>query len=125
MPIAVVALGGHVLLPMGQRPTMARQFSRTSQAIRCILPLLHMSWRLIISHGNGPQVGHILIRAEAARKQAYSVPLSVAVAQSQGEIGYVIQQALHHVHSKLDLRQTDSRGGPSYGYRVAVGEAPQ
>jgi len=79
---------------------MARQFAQTSRAMHHILALVHGGRGLVLTHGNGPQVGHILIRAEAARKQAYTIPLSVAVAQSQGEIGYVIQQALYNEMAK-------------------------
>ena len=56
--------------------------------------------QVVITHGNGPQVGHILIRTEAARHQAYDLPLDVCVAQSQGETGYLIQQSLENMLRK-------------------------
>jgi len=61
-----------------------------------VLRLVEEGWSLVITHGNGPQVGHILIRSEAAAGKAYAIPLSVAVAESEGEIGYVIQQSLYN-----------------------------
>ncbi|MBI4340288.1 MAG: carbamate kinase [Chloroflexi bacterium] len=95
-PLALVALGGHAVLPKAQRPTIGRQFLYTRRAMRQVLLLVRQGWGLVITHGNGPQVGHILIRAEAARSKAYPIPLSVAVAESEGEIGYVIQQSLYN-----------------------------
>ncbi len=93
-PIAVVALGGHSLLPKDQRPTVARQFRQTQQAMAYLLCALGNGLDLVITHGNGPQVGNILLRSELGAKEAYTIPLSVAVAQSAGEIGYTIQQTL-------------------------------
>ena len=94
-PVAVVALGGHAILPKDERPSMGRQFHHNRQAMRHVLGLLADGKGLVSTHGNGPQVGHILIRSEAAAGEAYSIPLSVAVAESEGEIGYVIQQSLY------------------------------
>jgi len=95
-PVAVVALGGHSLLPKGEQATVARQFRRTAQSVDCILASLGSDYNLVLTHGNGPQVGNILIRSERAAREAYPIPLSVAVAQSAGEIGYILQQALHN-----------------------------
>ncbi len=95
-PLAVVALGGHAVLPKNERPSIGRQFLHTRQAMRHVLGLVTDGWGLVLTHGNGPQVGHILIRSEAATGEAYSIPLSVAVAESEGEIGYVIQQSLYN-----------------------------
>ncbi|MBI4311073.1 MAG: carbamate kinase [Chloroflexi bacterium] len=95
-PLALVALGGHAILPKDMAPTIGRQFVYTRRAMRRVLTLVKGGWSVVLTHGNGPQVGHILIRAEAARRQAYPIPLSVAVAESEGEIGYVIQQSLYN-----------------------------
>ena len=97
-PLAVVALGGHSLLRKTERPTMPRQFRYTQRAMGYVLARFGSGTDLVLTHGNGPQVGHILLRSElaAAAKEAYSIPLSVAVAQSQGEIGYIIQQTVHN-----------------------------
>lgn len=94
--LAVVALGGHALLPKGEDPTIARQFENTRLAVHKVLRLVDAGWRLVVTHGNGPQVGHILIRTEAAAGKAYDISLSVAVAESEGEIGYVLQQSIHN-----------------------------
>ncbi len=104
-PVAVVALGGHAILPKRARPTVGRQFLYTRRAMRHILYLLHQGWKLVITHGNGPQVGNILIQVESALGKAYSIPLYVAVAESEGEIGYVIQQSLYNELSAQGLAQ--------------------
>jgi carbamate kinase len=105
--MAVVALGGHSLLPKTERPTMTRQFRYTQRAIGYVLARFGSGTDLVLTHGNGPQVGHILLRSElaAAAKEAYLIPLSVAVAQSQGEIGYIIQQTVYN-----QLRQLRQAG---------------
>ncbi|MBI2868104.1 MAG: carbamate kinase [Chloroflexi bacterium] len=94
--IAVVALGGNALLRRGEEPTVARQFRRAAAAMGHVATLAARRWSLVVTHGNGPQVGNILIRVEAALGKAYTLPLSMCVAESQGEIGYVIEQSLHN-----------------------------
>lgn len=94
--IAVVGLGGHAILPKGEPASIEVQFEHARTAMRQLVNLIRRNWAVVITHGNGPQVGHILIRSEAARGQAYSIPLSVAVAESEGEVGYIIQQALYN-----------------------------
>ncbi|MBM3945344.1 MAG: carbamate kinase, partial [SAR202 cluster bacterium] len=94
--IMVLALGGHAILPKTGTPSIGRQFLHTRRAMREVAATLRRDAGLIITHGNGPQVGHILIRSEVAAGKAYPIPLSVAVAESEGEIGYVIQQSLHN-----------------------------
>jgi carbamate kinase len=99
-PIAVVALGGHALLPKSEQPTVELQFRHTQRAMSCVLSLLGAGHQLVLTHGNGPQVGHLLLRSELAAQESYTIPLSVAVAQSQGEIGYIIQQAIQSYFMK-------------------------
>lgn len=65
--------------------------------MRCIIPLLRKGYAIVITHGNGPQVGNILIRVEEALGKAYPLPLEVCVAESQGEIGYMIEQSLQNI----------------------------
>lgn len=96
----LVALGGNALVRAGQQGTIEEQAANLNQALRGIVPMIQRGCRVVITHGNGPQVGHILIRVEAARGQAYDLPLDVCVAQSQGETGYLIQQSLENVLRK-------------------------
>jgi carbamate kinase len=104
-PLAVVALGGHALLPKNQKPSIGAQFQHTRRAMSRILTLVRQGWDLVLTHGNGPQVGHIIIRSEVARGQAYPIPLSVAIAESEGEVGYIIQQALYNELASHDIRR--------------------
>jgi carbamate kinase len=90
----LVALGGNALIKSGQRGSIEEQAANLRHSLAGIVELIRRGRRLIITHGNGPQVGHILIRVEEARGKAYALPLDVCVAQSQGEIGYLIQQGL-------------------------------
>lgn len=100
----LVALGGNALVRAGQRGTISEQAANLTVALQGILPIIARGCRVVITHGNGPQVGHILLRVEAARPQAYDLPLDVCVAQSQGEIGYLMQQALENLlrQSRID-----------------------
>ncbi len=90
----LVALGGNALIKHGQRGTLTEQRQNIVECLFGLIEPIQNGSRLIITHGNGPQVGYILIRAQAAHDRAYDLPLDVCVAQSQGEIGYLIQQSL-------------------------------
>ncbi|MEK6233113.1 MAG: carbamate kinase [Planctomycetales bacterium] len=96
MEPVVVVLGGNAFVSSDEPMTMKGQFRFASQAAAVLQPLLTANVPLLISHGNGPQVGHILIRVEQALGEAYSIPLEVCVAESEGEIGYVLTQCLHN-----------------------------
>jgi carbamate kinase len=102
----LVALGGNALVRTGQRGTIQEQMANLDLAMAGIVPLIQRGCRVVITHGNGPQVGHILIRVEAARHQAYDLPLDVCVAQSQGEAGYLIQQTLENLLRKHQIDRT-------------------
>lgn len=90
----VIALGGNALLPPGHSGSIPDQRTTLHHSLAGISELLRFGHRVVITHGNGPQVGHIMVRNEAARGRAYDLPVDVAIAQSQGEMGYIIQQAL-------------------------------
>ena len=105
MPRVVIALGGNAFATAGQPLTMAGQLQFAHQALSHIAPLLGRDTELLISHGNGPQVGHILTRVEEALGKAYAVPLEVCVAESEGELGYVLEQALYNVLAELGIER--------------------
>lgn len=86
---AVVALGGNALMRPGERGTAAEQLANLRRAVGALEPLLD-SAGLVITHGNGPQVGNELIRQERAADEAPQLPLWLAVAQTQAEIGALI-----------------------------------
>ena len=92
--LVVIALGGNALIKKGQKGTVREQFANTREALTDVAGLIKQGCRVVITHGNGPQVGNIVIRTELALGEAYDVPLGVAVAESEGEIGYMLQQTL-------------------------------
>ena len=91
----MVALGGNALVKQGEEISIPNQLKHITEAMRHIIPLLK-EYNIVITHGNGVQVGSILIRVEEALGKAYRLPLEVCVAESEGEIGYLIEQALHN-----------------------------
>jgi carbamate kinase len=101
----VVALGGNAFAAAGRPLTMAGQFEFAQRALRELAPLLGDGSELLLSHGNGPQVGHMLARVERSLGAAYAVPLEVCVAESEGELGYVLLQSLHNVLAEAGLRR--------------------
>jgi carbamate kinase len=88
----VVALGGNALMRPGERGTAAEQLANLRRAVAALRPLL--DGQLVVTHGNGPQVGNELIRQERAADEAPPLPLWVAVAQTQAEIGTLIAAEL-------------------------------
>lgn len=94
--IAVVALGGNAIIKQGQKGTIAEQFANTRASLAGIVELIRQGYRLAITHGNGPQIGHYLIRVERARDYVPFVPLGVCVAGTEGEMGYMIAQSLQN-----------------------------
>jgi carbamate kinase len=89
----VVALGGNALIRPGDRGTAAEQAARLREAAKTLAPLLAEP-RLVITHGNGPQVGNELLRQERAADEVPPLPLYLAVAQTQAEIGALIEAEL-------------------------------
>ena len=97
--IAVVALGGNALLRENEAGTIEQQELNTTETLENLIFLLNEGFELVITHGNGPQVGNILMRNEAGL-QLYNIapmPLDVCVADSQGGIGYMIERMLRNV----------------------------
>jgi carbamate kinase len=90
----VVAIGGHSLLAPDLPPTVANQFAVTRSAMKPIADLLERGEHLVLTHGNGPQVGFMQLRSEMARDTLPEVPLDSLVADSQGAMGYMIERAL-------------------------------
>lgn len=90
----VVALGGNALLRKGDKGMAEEQVARCLEAAEALLPLLHPERQVVITHGNGPIVGNILIRQQAAQRLVPPMPLDVCGAESQGNIGYMLERAL-------------------------------
>jgi carbamate kinase len=90
----VVALGGNALMRPGERGTAAEQLANLRRAVTALQPLLAAPGGLVLTHGNGPQVGNELIRQERASDEAPALPLWIAVAQTQAEIGALVAAEL-------------------------------
>ncbi|MDQ7793458.1 MAG: carbamate kinase [bacterium] len=90
----VVALGGNAILQADQRGTAADQRANVAVTAGQIADLIANGWEVVVTHGNGPQVGNILIQNEEAAGVVPAMPLDVCGAQSQGQLGYFLQQAL-------------------------------
>ncbi|NYT05628.1 MAG: carbamate kinase [Methanomicrobiales archaeon] len=99
----VIALGGNAILLRGERGTAEEQFGHVAGAARMIAPLIARGDPVLITHGNGPQVGDILLKNECARDTLPLMPLDVCGAESQGMIGYMIQQSLENELSALGV----------------------
>ncbi len=91
---AVIALGGNAILRPGQSGTLAEQVTNIRTACRQIAEIVGLGYRVVLTHGNGPQVGHLLLQNEAAREQVPPMPLDVLGAQTQGQLGYLLQREL-------------------------------
>jgi carbamate kinase len=93
---AVVAIGGNSLIRDEDHQAVADQFETTRGTCSHIARMVEQGWRVIVTHGNGPQVGFILLRSELASKAVHTVPLDSCGAETQGELGYMIQQCLRN-----------------------------
>jgi len=101
--ITVVAFGGNALAREGERGTQEEQVRHAREACRSLIPLLTAGTRLLITYGNGPQVGHELIRVEEAREAVPLATMDVRVASTQGSVGYLIEQALRNDMAAVGL----------------------
>src|SRR5215212_2457714 len=94
--LAVVAFGGNALLRPEDRGTQEEQIARAKQAARWLAEIVRHEYKLIVVHGNGPQVGNILVQAEEASTKIPPQTLDVAVAQTEGSMGFMLQQAMRN-----------------------------
>ena len=97
--LAVIAIGGNSLIKDDKHVTVDSQYQAAKETCMHIADMIEQGWDVAIGHGNGPQVGYILRRSEIAAKTAgmHEVPLDVCGADSQGAIGYAIQQNLQNI----------------------------
>ena len=91
---ALIAVGGNSLIRAGEKGTIAEQLANARRTAAAIVALIHDGHSLVVTHGNGPQVGASLLRSERASDQVYSHSLDVCDASTQGEIGYLLQQSI-------------------------------
>jgi carbamate kinase len=93
---AVVAIGGNSLIRDEKHQTVTHQFKAARETCRHIASMIEQGWKVVITHGNGPQVGFILLRSELASRVLPTVPLDSCGAETQGSLGYMIQQSLRN-----------------------------
>ena len=97
MQRVVIALGGNALLRRGAPDTYDEMYAAARGAAERIADIAADGWEVVVTHGNGPQVGRILMQQEAAAKQVHPMPLDVCGAESQGQIGYLLQVTIGDV----------------------------
>ena len=93
-PTILIAIGGNALIRPSEPPTASAEPTRVAETCRAIGDVVSNGWRVVITHGNGPQVGAALLRSERAAAEAYPLSLDLCVASTQGEVGYLLQQGL-------------------------------
>lgn len=103
---AVIAIGGNSLIPDADHVTVQDQYRAAGETDDHIAQLVRAGWEVAITHGNGPQVGFILRRSELAAHELHEVPLDVCGADSQGAIGYALQQNLMNDFRELGIDKT-------------------
>jgi len=103
----IIALGGNALSPRNEAGTIQQQFKHTRNSLKAVLHFIKAEYNVCITHGNGPQVGAEMSRNEISMKKIPPLPLNVLVANTQGAIGYMIQQslqnALYTINSKREV----------------------
>jgi len=105
METVVLAVGGNALLRPGDRGTAEEQMLRARETAENIYPLFK-KFKIVVTHGNGPQVGAILLQNENSKNIVPPMPLDICGAMSQGEIGYMLTQSFHNV---LEEKRIDKR----------------
>lgn len=98
-----VAFGGNAILQAGQEGTAQQQLTNVRNACEQVAKLIKNGYEVLVSHGNGPQVGSLLIQQEAASDEVPAMPLEVCVADTQGQIGYMVQQSLGNVFREVGI----------------------
>lgn len=95
-PLAIVAVGGNALIQDDHHNSIPDQYEAVRESVKHITDMVEAGWDLVLTHGNGPQVGFILRRSELASAEVAPIPLDYAVGDTQGAIGYMFQKALHN-----------------------------
>lgn len=103
--LAILAFGGNAIIRKGQKGNINTQFANTRKVLEGVVGLVEAGSGLIVVHGNGPQVGYELVRSQLAAAQAPELPLGVLVADTEGSMGYMIQQSLQNVLWKHRIKK--------------------
>jgi carbamate kinase len=102
----VIALGGNAITRPGEPGTIPQQFAHTAETLGHLVPLFQSDAQIVITHGNGPQIGNILIRSEEGERRVPRLPLDTCVSDSQGGMGYMIQRILFELFRRQGIQRT-------------------
>lgn len=102
---AVIAIGGNSLILDKQHEDVSSQWSAVQETCKHIADMIERGWNLIITHGNGPQVGFILRRNELSEHEVHTTPLDIIGADTQGSIGYMIAQSLENEFKRRGVQE--------------------
>lgn len=101
--VAVVAVGGNSLIKDEAHKSIPDQYAAGVESMHHIVDMIEQGWEVVITHGNGPQVGFILRRSELSRHELHEVALDYCGADSQGAIGYMFERALYNEFRKRGM----------------------
>jgi carbamate kinase len=104
-PIVLVAMGGHAFMQKGEKGTIEEHERNAAEIARLLMTLVEKEYQLVITHGNGPQVGTLLLQQECSKDETPSMPLDVLVAMTEGSLGYILQQNLLNQLRRKDVRR--------------------
>jgi carbamate kinase len=104
-PIVLVAMGGHAFMQPGERGTIEDHERNAVQIASLLMTLVERNYYLCVTHGNGPQVGNLLIQHELSKGEVPALPLDVLVAMTEGSLGYILQQALLNELRKRQMKR--------------------
>ena len=102
-PTVIIALGGNAISPKNESGNIEKQFEHTRESLNAMMHFVKERYNICITHGNGPQVGAELLKNEITKDTIPSLPLGILVANTQGAIGYMIQQTLQNALQKKDV----------------------
>lgn len=102
----VVALGGNAISQQFEEGNIHQQFANTRESLRGVVELIRRGYRVVLTHGNGPQVGNALIRVEESRHLVPMLPLGVIVAETEGGMGYMVEQCLQNKMHDRGIRKS-------------------
>jgi carbamate kinase len=103
--VAIVAVGGNSLIKDKNHKTVPDQYDAAAESMKHIAGMIESGWDVVVTHGNGPQVGFILRRSELSLHELHPVPLDYCGADTQGAIGYMFQQALYNEFGKRGIEK--------------------
>jgi carbamate kinase len=104
-PIVLVAMGGHAFMEKGELGTIEDHERNADRIAELLMSVVERDYHLVITHGNGPQVGNLLVQHERSRDAVPAMPLDVLVAMTEGSLGYILQQSLLNQLRKREIKR--------------------